>query len=263
MAHLIAVRTVQAHAVGGLGIAADIDLIEAVRAPHDRPFGTHEIPVRHREAQGSIQRLHLRVALVKAGGLLQGREPGLRNKVQASQRPDELHRGCVGEVIHRLVHGVFLELRLFCGESFRGRLVCAVGSEPKLVTQHRFVVIQRTHVDHAFSGTVVAVLFIGPHLNDNAQHADSRPQCTTQSPEGSLGHVLIDVHQPVIEVVRRRHVRQFELSLGALHFRLHRTQHRIVAGRRLSVCSLCGQCAESCGYQCHQSHQLVNRWHHG
>ena len=45
LAHLISVRAVQPHAIGGLGVAADIYLVGAVTATHHRSLGTYKIPV--------------------------------------------------------------------------------------------------------------------------------------------------------------------------------------------------------------------------
>ena len=140
----------------------------------------------------------------------------------------------MGKVVHRLVHGVFFEFRLFGGESLRGRLVGTVGAQPELMPQPGFVVVERAHIDHAFSRAVVAILFVVAHAHHDAQHADSRSQGSAHRAESRFGHVLIDVHQPVVDVVGRLHVRKLELALRALHLRQHGAQHRIVSRGRSS-----------------------------
>ncbi len=135
----------------------------------------------------------------------------------------------MGKVVHLLVHRVFLELRLLGSQRLGSRLVRPVGAQPQLVPQPSFVVVEWTNINHALSRAVVAVLLVVAHAHHDAQHADAGSQRSPQRAERRLGHVLINVRQPVVDVVRRLHVRKLELALGALHLRQHGAQHRIVS----------------------------------
>ena len=179
-------------------------------------FGIHEIIVHGAKAHVCRQRLDFRVAAIEIGDFLQSFLPGRGREIEFDEWAVGFQRGGAGEIIERLVGTVLAENSLFICQGFIGDFVGAIRGEPQFAAQGDRVVVARSKSDHAGAGAVVTVLFVITDADNDAQAAAVDPLVLTQSAEGSLGGVLVQVGEAIFDVIGRGDIVHFELGFVAV-----------------------------------------------
>ena len=141
------------------------------------------------------------------------------------------------EVVHGLIDGHLLELGLFCGQGFRSGLVRPIRGQPKLVAKRGWVIVDGNIVEGAFALSKVAVLFVVADADHDAQDTHARAHIGAQGAEGSVGSILVDVEDSVLDVIGCGHRVHFEFRFRTLQLRAHRGKNHVVHDAFL----LCGQ----------------------
>ena len=191
------------------------------------------------EVQARFKRLDRGIAFVEGRSILKHPLPGLGIELKDGQWSDRLHRIGMGKIVHRLIDGKLLQLRLLGGKRFGGGLVGAVGREPQLVTKRQHVVVNRHEVDGALALSNVAILFVVANADDDPHETEAQVHIGAQSAECSLSGILIHIVDPVFDVVRRRYLLHFQLRLGSIQFGAHGGEDYIVVGLCLFLLREC------------------------
>ena len=150
---------------------------------------------------------------------------------KSNQRLDILHHRSLGEVIGGLVDFHLFEGGLLGGECLSSGLVCAIRGQPHAMAKSEYIVIRCDQVGGPLARAEVAVLFVIPESDHDAQQACLHALLGAYRTEGGARFELVDGAHAVFDVVGRGQAIHLELVLRALHLLAKCAQQDVVSRR--------------------------------
>ncbi len=98
------------------------------------------------------------------------------------------------------------------------------------MTKRQHVVVERHDVEGALTLPEVAVLFVIPDAHDHANETKARAHIEAQRAKRGFCRVLIEIEDPVFDVIGCSHLIHFQPRLGPVQFGTHCAENNIVAG---------------------------------
>ncbi len=197
-------RAIQPHPVLGLSASGQRRSEKRLSAPRNTAFTVNKIFIHHGKARRSPQQLHFRVFAIRPARHLEHVRNARFVKLKFRQRANRRQRLGVREIVHRLIQRHRFHQCLLRRQSFASRLVRRVGRQPQRVAQRVHIIFHRRVITFTLSLAEIAVLFVISNSHDGTQRAHMHALISNQRAELRLAVKLLDVRNPVLDVIRPR-----------------------------------------------------------